>query len=156
MTAICDVTAQEAVPFHTLHYPHTLETRGYIADSPFRPHTFYLKSIPPRIPGDVSRMSLVDHRPHHAEGALGVLVVFSVAYPPDDIVRASFCKQPVTGIDDAVENAYIRAVQRHYITIIIMLAFRQYSVDAIPISLSTCVPVPKRSKHSEPKHSRNP
>ena len=69
------------------------------------------------IPGDVSRMSLVDHRPHHVEGALGVSVVFSVAYPPDDIVRASFCKQPVTGIDDAVENAYIRAVQRHYITI---------------------------------------
>ena len=38
---MCDVSALEAVPFYTLHNPHTLETRGYIPDIPCRPHPFY-------------------------------------------------------------------------------------------------------------------
>ena len=37
---------------------------------------------------------------------MGVLVVCSVAYPPDGIGRASFCKQPVTGIQQVLSNGW--------------------------------------------------
>ena len=40
-------------------------------------------------------------------GAEGVFMVRPVAYPPDDVIRTSFCKQPIAGTQQMLSHGWI-------------------------------------------------
>ena len=40
-------------------------------------------------------------------GPEGVFMVLPVAYPPDGVVRASFCKQPIAGTQQMMSHGWI-------------------------------------------------